>query len=1148
MAIELSPGTVVAGFCVESLVGRGAMAEVYRAREQAGGRIVALKLLDNLLAHDERFRQRFLRESELATGLDHPHIVPTLASGEDGGRLYLALELIDGSDLRDLLRRGGRLEPERAVELVEQVADALDAAHKVGLVHRDVKPGNILVRSEEGHDHAYVCDFGLARHVSSVSSLTGDRGFVGTIDYVPPEQIEGGSVDARADVYSLGCVLYECLAGVRPFDRDSELSVVFAHLNEPPPKLTDVRPDLPAAFDEVFATALAKNPDERYSSCGELAAAARAALHGEVLARRRPRRRLIAAAVATLLLAAGATTGVLLASRGGSGHKPTAAAGPPPIPLHANSLNLVDLAGNRVVGHIGLGKAAAGSSAGFDVVPGGRSAWVLVVANQKLLRVDLRARRVTRTVALPWVPAGRIAVGGGFVWVTQDGGPGILGVAAGTGRIVRRFKIDAPNGVGVAYGNGSLWLAEGDRLARVDPRTGRVLNRIVERPGQSGQTEWLTFADGWLWAGSADNGVVRKVDPVANRIVAKATVPGRISDIAVDHDVWVTVSPDDLLDQFNEDDLRLERSVPSGRDPERISTGGGRVWIANAAGDAVSSVVQSTLARSQRAATARPQTAVYGGRFLLAAATPLPAPLPPIKGAEVRVSTPTQVLFPDPAAPRTPQDREVEYATCANLLVYPDSAGREGGTLRPEVAAAMPGISPDGRTYTFRIRPGFRFSPPSNQPVTADTFRYTIERALSPSFRGFGDSTISDIVGLPAFQAGRARHVTGIVARGNTLRITLNAPNGAFPELISEPYFCPVPVGTPIRPVAVTGRIPRDGPYYVASISSDRTVLLRNPNYGGTRPRMPARIVYSTGTPTSEAVSLVDHGDLDYLPDNGNAGALVSLGGLLDRRYGPGSAAARRGDQRYLHRLTPAWDAVVLNASQPLFRSPRMRRAVEYALDRVALARGFGDIPGESIVPPAVVGFGRTTVYPLGGDLATARLLAGGGRHRATLYYCTNGVFGGSGQDEPAVMIRRQLARIGIAVSITSPPCGGDNRYDANSRRADLVLASDYNPVLDPEGFIHTVVSTTFLGAALGRGLWTDPRFLARMRHAHTLGGTARIAAFRRIEDDLLRAAPIAVYGTWIGTLGYFSPRVGCRIIPPGVGVIDLAALCKHSA
>jgi serine/threonine-protein kinase len=321
MAPELASGATVGAFRIESFLARGAMAQVYRARDREG-RVVALKLLDPSLAHDERFRQRFLRESELATRLDHPNVVATLASGEDSGRLFLAMELVEGSDLRELLRREGRLGPERAVAVVEQIASALDTAHKAGLVHRDVKPGNILVREAGGEERASICDFGLARHVSSVSSLTGERGFVGTIDYVPPEQIENGTVDERADVYALGCVLYECLTGTRPFERDSELAVIFAHLNEPPPKPTDVRADLPAAFDEVIAIALAKDPDERYSSCGELAAAARAALQGEVLARRKPRRRLLFAGIAAAVAAAVTVPlAVLLPSRS-SGSEP----------------------------------------------------------------------------------------------------------------------------------------------------------------------------------------------------------------------------------------------------------------------------------------------------------------------------------------------------------------------------------------------------------------------------------------------------------------------------------------------------------------------------------------------------------------------------------------------------------------------------------------------------------------------------------------------------------------------------------------------------------------------------------------------------------------------------------------------------------
>src|SRR4051794_2933427 len=279
MAPKVRPGTQIARFRVERVVGAGAMGTVYLARDETTGERIALKVLAPELARDERFRQRFLRESGIAGELTHPNVVRTLAAGDEDGLLYLAMEYVDGSDLRELLRSEGRLSAERAVNFVADVAGALDAAHEKGLVHRDVKPGNVLVSRAEP-ERAYVCDFGLARHVSSVSSLTGDRGFLGTIDYVPPEQIEGGSIDARADVYSLGCLLFECLTGERPFARDSELSVVFAHLNEPPPRVSELCPELPEAFDEVVATALAKAPDDRYSSCGELAAAARAALDG----------------------------------------------------------------------------------------------------------------------------------------------------------------------------------------------------------------------------------------------------------------------------------------------------------------------------------------------------------------------------------------------------------------------------------------------------------------------------------------------------------------------------------------------------------------------------------------------------------------------------------------------------------------------------------------------------------------------------------------------------------------------------------------------------------------------------------------------------------------------------------------------------
>jgi len=254
-------GSAFLGYRIEALVGRGGMSVVYQAEDLRLKRKVALKLLAPELAEDQRFRDRFLRESELAASLDHPNIVPIYAAGEADGQLYIAMRYVPGGDLKRLLRDG--LEPDRACGLLAQVASALDAAHARGLVHRDVKPGNVLLDSGE---HCYLCDFGLTKQVSSESGFTATGQIVGTIEYVAPEVIEGKELTAGADLYSLGCLLYECLAGEPPFHRDSEFAVLWAHVNEPPPKLSELRPELSGGLDAVLAKALAKAPEKRYGS------------------------------------------------------------------------------------------------------------------------------------------------------------------------------------------------------------------------------------------------------------------------------------------------------------------------------------------------------------------------------------------------------------------------------------------------------------------------------------------------------------------------------------------------------------------------------------------------------------------------------------------------------------------------------------------------------------------------------------------------------------------------------------------------------------------------------------------------------------------------------------------------------------------
>jgi tRNA A-37 threonylcarbamoyl transferase component Bud32 len=280
----LAVGTEVAGYRVEAFISRGGMAVVYRAHDRRLGRRVALKLLAPELSQDERFQQRFLRESRLAASLDHPNIIPIYEAGESRGLLYIVMRYVEGSDLQAVLDQDGPLPLPRLASILSQVGAALDAAHARGLVHRDVKPGNILIASGAGRedpDHVYLTDFGLTKRSSSVSGLTTTGHFIGTMDYIAPEQIGSKPVDARTDIYSLGCVLYQCLTGDPPFDRDDEAALLWAHLVERPPPVSGRRPGVPPGVDAVVAKAMAKAPEDRHGSCRELVAEFQAAVQGQ---------------------------------------------------------------------------------------------------------------------------------------------------------------------------------------------------------------------------------------------------------------------------------------------------------------------------------------------------------------------------------------------------------------------------------------------------------------------------------------------------------------------------------------------------------------------------------------------------------------------------------------------------------------------------------------------------------------------------------------------------------------------------------------------------------------------------------------------------------------------------------------------------
>ena len=279
---ELPPvGDEFAGYRMRAVLGRGGMSVVYQAENLRLSNVIALKVLAPELASDDVFRARFLEESRIAASLNHPNVIPIYDMGSCDGLLYLAMRYVSGTDMRQMIKKRGRILPATALFLLAQAARALDAAHRKGLVHRDVKPGNLLIErgsDEADPDHVYLADFGISKHTMSRTGLTSTGQFLGTVDYVAPEQIRGMSVMGQADQYSLGCVLYECLTGRVPFEKDLDAAIIWAHVEETPTRPTVLRPDLPPEVDEVFARVLAKRPDERYGSCREFVDAARMAL------------------------------------------------------------------------------------------------------------------------------------------------------------------------------------------------------------------------------------------------------------------------------------------------------------------------------------------------------------------------------------------------------------------------------------------------------------------------------------------------------------------------------------------------------------------------------------------------------------------------------------------------------------------------------------------------------------------------------------------------------------------------------------------------------------------------------------------------------------------------------------------------------
>ena len=813
----------------------------------------------------------------------------------------------------------------------------------------------------------------------------------------------------------------------------------------------------------------------------------------------------------------------------------------PATPITGNAVAIIDPRSNRVTGQIAVG---AGPRA---LALGNGSLWVANTLDQNVSRVDLASGNVTRVIAVGGVPKS-LAMGRNVVWVIRrrpDGYPELI-------RIDPRFDVVAPGRrllpggdpqpyarASVAAGPDGVWAAaEGGLLQRLDPAGKAVTARIDTRNSLAS----VAVGAGGVWASDSHGNSVARIDPVRNLVTATTPVGNGPDAMAVGEGaVWVADRRDGAVVRIDPATSSVTTTIRVGRGPTGIAVGLGSVWVANSRDGTVSRIdpLRNKVVQTIRVGGSPQAIAVGDGRVWVSVQTALFRP--GIQAGVLRVAS-IGIDSLDPAIGYTFDSWAIQYVTCANLLNYPDRPAPAGTRLVPEVAAAMPRRSADGKSYTFTIRPGFRFSPPSNAPVTAQTFKFSIERALSPKIPdGPGRSFAADIVGVQAYEAGEAKHISGIKVRGNTLTIRLT---GVSPDIVSrlaQPLFCPVPLGTPVEATGVQ-TVPSAGPYYVASYRPEQgAVLKRNPNYHGPRPHAFDEIDYEASTGSAQNVREIEAGTSDFaVVSDLPATQLTSLA----TRYGPGSPAARAGKQRYFVNPLLGFVYLALNTSRPLFANADLRKAVNYALDRRAIASEPSAQPTDQYLLPGIPGFRDTHVYPLAPDLAQAKRLARGRGGRAVLYAGVE-----SFDREMAQLIKAELAPIGIDVQIKSFPGFAVGHLTARRGEPfDMALVSWYVAYPDPSNILNYLFDGRSIRATANSNLsyFDDQAYNRKLAAAARLTGSQRYAAYQALDADLLRnAAPAAPLFNFAES-ELFSARIGCQVYQP-VYQIDLAALClKH--
>jgi YVTN family beta-propeller protein len=816
-----------------------------------------------------------------------------------------------------------------------------------------------------------------------------------------------------------------------------------------------------------------------------------------------------------------------------------------PVPVSANSLAVIETGSSELVGTLPTGVDPADVSADADHV------WVGNRGDDTATQVDPERMTVLSTTSAG-TSLGGLAAGAGAVWVGDSRGAKLVRIdpALQSSRAIRLaarpdlFSASTtPNPV--AVDGDTVWVGRSSGgLARVDADSGDVVAKVPVGNSPSSIATGL----GGVWIADDVDNTVTRVDPQSvNAATATTPVGQGPGAIAVgERAVWVANAQDDTVSRIDPATAAVTDTIPVGRRPTGIAAGGGAVWVANSVDGTVSRIDPETksVGAETEVGEAPQSVTVAHGRVWVSVGAGAIAPEAP---ASTSAEDAARVLIPedsstDPALTDI-AGTELSGATCALLYNFPDRPFPEGASLLPELSKGPPLVSNNGTTYTFEIRSGFRFSPPSNEPVTAAALERAIERALSPGLRSYGGALVDDIVGAQRYRAGNARHLAGVTARGDTLTVELTKPTEDLVERLSTPWFCAVPPDTPTGHEVES--VPSAGPYYVAAHVPDRSLVLRrNPNYAGERPHELAEIRYEIGVPPQRGVEEVAAGRADYVVLDPLVATVSPIRPevfrRLDARYGPRSEAARAGHQQLFAEPALSVYYFLFNRSRGLFADLKLRRAFAYAIDRRALAGHTGlsqrGRPTDQFIPPGSPGFEDAAIYPLAGpDVARARELAGAKRRHAVLYTC----------DFPdcsrhAQILQANLRPIGIDLDVRQFPLGEFfERVKTPGEPWDLAYWNWFPDYPDPANFIEDQFGPGGQAPAAVR----DPTIEESVAEVASLSGDARLRAYARLDRNLAeRVVPAVPYASGT-TTRFFSARMGCQVMHPAYG-LDLAALC----